>query len=87
MKGSVARLGWRREGWGRAYLIANKSTNSLLRGANGLIPRTVSAVWVVLGDGTGRRNRVIADLACCVGSLILEFSLRLLGFASVLLFD
>jgi hypothetical protein len=47
MQDSVGRLRW-----GRAYLIANKSTNSLLGGANGLIPRTVGAVWVVLGDGT-----------------------------------
>jgi hypothetical protein len=87
MKGKVGRLGLRRKGWGRAYLRANESTNSLLGGANGLIPRTLGAVWVVLGDGTGRRSRVIANLGCCMGSLVLEFSLRLLGFASVLLFD
>jgi hypothetical protein len=69
---------------GKAYLRANKSTNSLLGRTNGLVPRTLRAVRVVLSDGTGGRSRVVADLGGCVGSLFLEFSLGLLGLAGVL---
>jgi hypothetical protein len=74
-------MGLRREA---SYLGTNKIADSFLRGANSLIPRALRAVRVILADGTGGRSRVVSDLGCGVGSLVLEISLGFLGFAGIL---
>jgi hypothetical protein len=66
------------------YLRTDKITQSLLRRSNGLVPGTLRAVRIVLGDSTRRGSRVVANLGCCVGSVVLEITLGLLGLSSVL---
>jgi hypothetical protein len=81
MEGWVRRIGLRGE---TTYFGTNKIADSFLCRANSLIPGTLRAVRVVLGDGTGGRSRVVSDLGCGVGSLVLEISLGFLGFAGIL---
>jgi hypothetical protein len=73
-----------KEGREVTYLRTDKITQSLLRRSNSLVPGTLRAIGIVLGDSTGGGSRVVANLGCCVGSVVLEFTLGLFGLSSVL---
>lgn len=62
-------------------LAADESTDSLLSGACGLVPRTLGAIRAVLSDGTRAREGGTGELGGSVGSLVLGLSLLLLGLA------
>lgn len=66
-----------------SYLRADEATNSLLSGADSLVPRTAGTVGIVLGHARGSSSEA-GNLRSGVRSIVLNISLVLLSLALVL---